>query len=74
VRRMRGSVASEGEGEDSGVDSKDTEVASGVEAEAVLWGARMAVGIAMGLRVLKIHRDCLISDRCRIYLESTLVV
>ena len=74
MRRMRGSVASEGEGEDSSVDSKGTEALSGVVSEASVWGAGMAVGIAMGLRVLKIHRDWLISDRCWIYLESTHVV
>jgi hypothetical protein len=71
---MRGSWNSKGSGADSAVDSKGTEAASGVDSDAVVRFAEMAVGIAMGLRVLKNHRDRLINDRCCVYLESTSVV
>ena len=55
-------------------DSTGAEPASGVDSGGAIDAAEMAVGIAMGLRVLKIHRDWLINDMCRIYLESTSVV
>ena len=73
MRRMRGSVDSEGVGVDS-ADSTRVEVASGVVSGEAVESAEMAGEIAMGFRVLKIHGAELKNNRCRIYLESTPVV
>ena len=80
MRRMRGSWDSwvvDAGVEDSGwkdADSTGEDAASGVVSDGVMEAAEMAVGIAMGFRVLKIHGAELINDRCWIYLESTSVV
>ena len=80
MRRMRGSWDSSEAGATVGglrfedVDSTGEDAASGVVSDGVMEAAEMAVGIAMGFRVLKIHGAELINDRCWIYLESTSVV
>ena len=74
---MRGSWDSKGAGADSVgevADSIGVEAASEMASGRRVESAEMAVEIAMGFRVLKIHGAETKNNRCCIYLESTPVV